>query len=1402
MSHNKDSGLISLTNLNLNGCIKLRVTAYANSSNNKNSNANGSANIYEFQAFGTMDAPMITTQPINQRINVGKQASISITATGSPKLVYQWFLNGKPLPDQTNSLLNISSVTTSNAGFYSVLVTNYYGSALSSNALLTVLESPAIISQPESLTVSASAPARFKVNVAGTEPYYYQWFFNGKELAGQNESELILPAALAADAGEYYVKISNEVGSVESTHAQLIIKIPEIDISGLIDFIAIHGIPIQFYLTASNLFGPIFFEMHYVSSGSYGTVAFNANDKPEKALFTYIPSEKDLTPFDLFFSASATNGPSVTKIITITPYAALIPESQIIESQLPLPSKQSLDYVVRQQRIEPTGKIFNGEVRKTRHIEVTAIDLIIAKGHENGFYDALNVPGGVRDVESVKIFAERVEIRDVLSLPNTTVNIFTPLFVNSGGGIIDAQAVSIVNDPSQWFTPQVLRLCLGYVRDLYLRGRRSEALSAISHYSGLLEKTTQVVSSNSGTNSAISLNPEIIKDNNEYQQLLAEMSSMTLHLVRHFDYFGNPAGWVPSLSFEVNLGLYSSEIDEAIKSWYLGYWMQNVADTVQSKINALRSSQLITFNTITEQQDELDALKVRVPQLYIESTNIVLEINNLQLRLQQRVDELNRQAEESAKAAKKKNQWRQVLSGVGSILQVVPVVQPVLGAVGSGMQFVAKVNSESFSSVQNIITTFQDVGNVVQQFSKVKWNNILGNTSDYLSNIKNKLDPSSILPPVLPTDPNFKAYTEKVKTYANSAGDVFKDIKETINKISEASKLLEIPYQDASALLAKAKAETPELNANIQTSDGVIRGILDEIENKFEEQKLISQQIDECLTRMSALKDTIYRNIIALDAINQDIGNATGVISTRVMVFAKDLQVRARERLLKYHYYLAKSFEMRFLEPYNEELDLQYFFDQIIRLAQADPSGNGQITRSNLDLLKTLYSEQIANIAKRIVDRFNQSGSGSRISRSYRFSSQELDKLNRGDSVILNFVDQLLVPMDREALEINNVHLEIGVSGKTNANDIVNLKIVHEGEAKMRRNENIFLLRYGSTSPFNPLQRTHPFQWEIEYDVNTGKMYESQPSLGDDSLIKFLLNLRNIPITTTNLLLFARPGLWADLNVRRADSQRILDNYKLTSVMVVIDYDYQRQNVSLANLNVATKPEKFLAPMIVVDKEDLAGRKHGIEKMHRIYGRNTSVTLSTPAHIGSWEFSHWSDAEGTIISTNNILNTILSENKAIRIVYSNTDTDGHGLPDKWQILYFGHLEQSPDADPDEDGLTNLRELIEGTNPMSKDTDNDGFYDRFEILHHTDPIFNNSRPSMLENMGALTLYRIDDGSLKLRWAGPQTGFSVLLQSWGGTKGSWETVVRTTNSWIDYSFFPDRQSSFFRIVLDQK
>ena len=83
-------------------------------------------------------APIITTQPTNQTVFVGQPASFSVSASGTPTLSYQWRFNTTNIVGKTNASLLIANVQITNAGTYSVIVSNGVTSILSSNAVLTV----------------------------------------------------------------------------------------------------------------------------------------------------------------------------------------------------------------------------------------------------------------------------------------------------------------------------------------------------------------------------------------------------------------------------------------------------------------------------------------------------------------------------------------------------------------------------------------------------------------------------------------------------------------------------------------------------------------------------------------------------------------------------------------------------------------------------------------------------------------------------------------------------------------------------------------------------------------------------------------------------------------------------------------------------------------------------------------------------------------------------------------------------------------------------------------------------------------------------------------------------------------------------------------------------------------
>ncbi|MGA3163555.1 MAG: FG-GAP-like repeat-containing protein, partial [Verrucomicrobiota bacterium] len=170
-------------------------------------------------------SPTIISQPTNQTVMVGETAGFSVTAIGIPPLSYQWNFNGTNIAGATSATLTLTNVLLSQSGNYAVLVTNFGGSILSSNATLTVLAvPPAITQQPTNQTAFVGGNAIFSAAASGTAPLIYQWQFNGTNILGATNTTLTLTNVQLTQAGNYALQVTNIAGAALSSNAVLTVN--------------------------------------------------------------------------------------------------------------------------------------------------------------------------------------------------------------------------------------------------------------------------------------------------------------------------------------------------------------------------------------------------------------------------------------------------------------------------------------------------------------------------------------------------------------------------------------------------------------------------------------------------------------------------------------------------------------------------------------------------------------------------------------------------------------------------------------------------------------------------------------------------------------------------------------------------------------------------------------------------------------------------------------------------------------------------------------------------------------------------------------------------------------------------------------------------------------------------
>ncbi len=161
----------------------------------------------------------ITTQPQSQDVCEGADVTFSVVATGS-NLTYQWQKDGSDISGATSDTYSLMSVTNSDAGAYTCIVSGDCGNVTSNTATLTVGAGVTITQQPQNQSACTGGDVTFTVTATGNN-LTYQWQKDGSDISGATATTLTLNNVTSADNGSYTCVITSDCGNVTSDAATL-----------------------------------------------------------------------------------------------------------------------------------------------------------------------------------------------------------------------------------------------------------------------------------------------------------------------------------------------------------------------------------------------------------------------------------------------------------------------------------------------------------------------------------------------------------------------------------------------------------------------------------------------------------------------------------------------------------------------------------------------------------------------------------------------------------------------------------------------------------------------------------------------------------------------------------------------------------------------------------------------------------------------------------------------------------------------------------------------------------------------------------------------------------------------------------------------------------------------------
>ncbi|MBI5091880.1 MAG: hypothetical protein HZB26_05470 [Candidatus Hydrogenedentes bacterium] len=775
-----------------------------------------------------------------------------------------------------------------------------------------------------------------------------------------------------------------------------------------------------------------------------------------------------------------------------------------------------------------------------------------------------------------------------------------PSNVAGPSGNVD-QVAGTVDD---WLTPAAARNVLLDIRDTYLNGHIEEARAMLTEYLDLLG----------------ALGPVSEADAADFEQIRQEMEVLHHRASYNLDYFGNPAGWVPMLSFEANLAAFEGEVDRSLRVLYLTYWLGSLADTALDKRDAMTYAKAELKNDLDTAIETFNTAQLAMPGLELQAANLTTHMTELQTQLQEIEERLKAKAEENLEPP----WWEKALKVVGAGLKMAPAYQPVLGALGGGLNILATVDSE---------TSWDDIDSLAQagEFAYTFRQADMARKSDQLNRKLKELNKE-----------NEGAYHVEV----TSLQVYSKQLAEGLGPLISSIKGTQAPKDEMEAEIQRLKATDP-----------AFQEISGDILELAEQKELLAERITDTLQTLTSAAAQVDQTMLGVVALNENIAENSERINERAFMYIKEMERRAKDRLLKYQYYMAKAFEYRMLRAYGGELNLNALFDAFQTLAA--PSGrNHLLTQDEFQTLKSLYIDELSRVTAEIFDELNVNAPERSAPISFALNPQELEKLNRDGYVYINMKKRNIFGVTEENLRIVDLRTQSLDVHPSEGSDyggtaILRLKYEHTGLSLLSSRGATYRFAHYRNAAVNPIS------WKTVYDGIRHTTQETTISAASQSLLRFLLE-DALGYVNPDLMLYSRPAAWGDILITKESVTGTGVDMMIDGLRIEVQYDYFEKRSDQSELDVRISegltPTIFIEPVAKALKQDVNGRGDGRGDFVRTFNRGDAVVLEAPATYGTYAFERWADPSGHVLKsldTSARTTVQMTGHKQIQAIYVN-----------------------------------------------------------------------------------------------------------------------------------------------------
>lgn len=753
---------------------------------------------------------------------------------------------------------------------------------------------------------------------------------------------------------------------------------------------------------------------------------------------------------------------------------------------------------------------------------------------------------------------------------------------------LDGSFVNLGGSTKEWLHPYALRMIIAHARDAYRTGNLSYARGVFQDYFNLIDAI--------GTEGTPSPALELGQARDELQTLLHRLAS-------NLDYFGNGAGFAPPFSLESTMSLFKAEVEEAVPLLSLARWLRAKAEQNLTDINATQDAIRRLGDEATSGAAKVNEALQGAPGIQFQAEQINAQLQGVQLALQEREAQLLQRAKDNIEDQRRVPSWKKTLRVIGTVAQTIPAYQPALGTIGAGLTFISNVDpSKPLESIQQ-------APDLTSLFKKSTWTASEKNYNDFLKTV------------------DFRS-VDNAKFFANELKGAYKEhaalIKETMGLFANT----QISDRDIQAEFDRIKAEDSLFNDLIQQTS--------ELQTK---KALFAQAVANTLQAISSGSATIGKDLASIASLHENIDTTVPRIDHGMVGYVGEMERRARERLLRYQYFMAKAYEYRMLRPYPGDLNVDSVVNKIMSVMAQDGYA---ITSTHLEEIKATYLESLRQIVSTALDQLAQQPPERSLPFFFNLSAAELQELNQRGEVAIDLTPRIEgLPFEQNRHIANIVIENMGVQLNGPVGPFARMRVIvnHNGESTETLDGRTYRFHVGNSS------KERPMTWGASDNLPGGPLSQENPSLAGISLLQTLLNIQG-PIDP--LVLFARPGADATVTLMKFPSPTTLAA-TITSLQVSVVVDFFRGSNSGARLTV--RPTQGASPYIAVAQPDVTGRRDGIGRFARTFVAGEPITVTADSTYGNRVFARWVDDTGRVLSTSPTLHLNMASDRTIEPVY-------------------------------------------------------------------------------------------------------------------------------------------------------